>query len=113
VGVDKDFRTSKAGVAIPKEGRYMQVFLWIVFFILVGIAIFGVQNSNASPVMIKFLMWRFETSLVYAILGSIVLGILVSMFFWISRTIHLTFKKRARRKQEDLDMGSTKTKEDH
>ena len=113
MGVDKDFRTSQAGVAVPKEGRTMQVFLWIVFFILVGVALFAVQNSNAPSVMIKFLTWRFETSLVYTVLGSIVLGIIVSMFCWISRTIHLTFKKRTRRKQEDLDMGSTKTKEDH
>jgi uncharacterized integral membrane protein len=108
--MDKDFRTSRPGVAIPKEERYMQVFLWIVFFILVGIAIFSVQNSNASHVMIKFLTWRFETSLVYAILGSIVLGILISMFFWISRAIHVSFKKKAQRKQEDLDKGNDKTK---
>ena len=79
----------------------MQVFLWIVFFILVGIAIFTIQNSNAAPVLIKFLLWKFETSLIYTILGSIVLGILVSMFFWISRTIHRTFKKKAQRRQGD------------
>lgn len=90
----------------------MQIFFWIAFLILIGVAIFSVQNSNASPVMIKFLVWRFETSLIYAILGSIVLGILVSMFFWISRTIHLSFKKKAGRGQEDFNLGRDKAKDD-
>jgi hypothetical protein len=42
---------------------------------IIGIAIFAIQNSNASVVTIKFLLWRFDTSLVYTVLGSIGLGI--------------------------------------
>jgi putative membrane protein len=90
----------------------MQIFLWIVFFILVGIAIFTIQNSNAAPVLIKFLLWKFETSLVYTILGSIVLGILVSMFLWISRTIRLSYKRKSQRREENLKMRNLKLKDD-
>ena len=72
----------------------MQVFLWIIFLIVVGIAIFAVQNSNAPLVTIKFLIWKFETSLIYAILGSIGLGILITLLFWIPRAIRGSFRKK-------------------
>ena len=63
----------------------MHVFTWIVFVIALGIAIFAVQNSNAPPVMVKFLFWKFETSLAYTILGSIGSGILMTLLLWASR----------------------------
>jgi len=71
----------------------MQVFLWIIFLIVVGIAVFAVQNSNAPLVTIKFLIWKFETSLVYTILGSIGLGILITLLFWIPRAIRTSLRK--------------------
>jgi uncharacterized integral membrane protein len=91
----------------------MQIFSWIAFFILIGVALFAIQNSNAAPVMIKFLAWRFETSLVLTILGSIVLGILLSIFFWISRALRLSFKKKAQRGHEDPDASRFTTKDEH
>ena len=72
----------------------MKVLLWIAFLILVAIAIFAVQNSSAPPVVIKFLIWKFETSLVYTILGSIVLGIFLTLLFWIQRAIGTSIRKR-------------------
>jgi putative membrane protein len=72
----------------------MQIFIWIVFLIAVSMAIFAVQNSNAPAVTIKFLLWKFETSLIYTILGSIVLGILITLFFWIPRTIRASLRKK-------------------
>jgi len=72
----------------------MKIFLWIAFLILVAVAIFAVQNSSAPPVTIKFLIWKFETSLVYTILGSIVLGILLTLLFWIQRTIGASIRKK-------------------
>ena len=90
----------------------MQIFSWIVFLILIGVALFAIQNSNAAPVMIKFLTWRFETSLVLTILGSIVLGILVSIFFSISRALRLSFKKKGRRGQEGPNVSGFTSKED-
>jgi putative membrane protein len=81
----------------------MQIFIWIVFLIVVGIAIFAVQNSNAPAVTIKFLLWKFETSLIYTILGSIVLGILITLLFWIPRAIRASI----RRKNKHQEISST------
>ena len=56
----------------------MRFFAWVVFFIALGIAVFAVQNSTAPAVTIKFLLRKFETSLIYAVPGSIFLGILLT-----------------------------------
>ena len=48
----------------------MQFFYWVALLVVIGIAIFAVQNSTAPSIVMKFLMWRFETSLIYMILGS-------------------------------------------
>jgi len=72
----------------------MQIFIWVVFLIVISIAIFAVQNSNAPAVTIKFLLWKFETSLIYTILGSIGLGIVIALLFWIPRAIRASFKKK-------------------
>jgi uncharacterized integral membrane protein len=81
----------------------MQVFYWIVLLIVIGIAVFAVQNSNAPLVTIKLLLWKFETSLVYTILGSIGLGILITLLFWIPRAIRASI----RRKKVPQDISST------
>jgi len=73
----------------------MQVFYWITLFVVLGIAVFAIQNSNA-PVTISFLLWKFETSLVYTILVSIGLGILVTLLFWIPRAVRASFRARKR-----------------
>jgi uncharacterized integral membrane protein len=72
----------------------MQFFYWLVFVIVVGVAIFAIQNSSAPPILIKFLIWRFETSLVYTILGSIALGILFILLIWIPRAVRASFRSR-------------------
>jgi uncharacterized integral membrane protein len=76
----------------------MQVFYWIVLLIVVGLAVFAIQNSNAPQVTIKFLLWQIETSLIYTILSSIGLGILITLLFWIPRAIRASF--RARKKDQ-------------
>lgn len=70
----------------------MQFFYWVVLWIVVGIAVFAIQNSNAPLVTIKFAIWNFETSLVYTILGSIGLGIIIALLFWIPRAIRSSFE---------------------
>jgi len=72
----------------------MQAFFGIGFFLVIVVAIFAVQNSNAPPVMIKFLIWKFETSLVYTIFGAIVLGILLTLSFWIGKAIRASIRKK-------------------
>jgi uncharacterized integral membrane protein len=41
------------------------------FLVVIGVAIFMVQNSTAPPVMMKFLFWNFKTLLTYTILVSV------------------------------------------
>ena len=72
----------------------MQSFYWLIFLMAIGIAIFAVQNSNAPLVMIKFLLWRFETSLIYTLLGSMGVGILITLFFWIPMAIKTSIRVR-------------------
>jgi uncharacterized integral membrane protein len=71
----------------------MRAFFGVGFLLVIIVAIFAVQNSNAPPVMIKFLIWKFESSLVYTILGAIVLGILLTLSFWIGKAIHASIRK--------------------
>jgi len=82
----------------------MQFFYWIVLLIVVGLAIFAIQNSNAPQVTIKFLLWQLQTSLIYTILGSIILGILITLLFWIPRAIRASF----RRQKPPQEISSTK-----
>ena len=82
----------------------MQSFYWLVFLMAIGIAIFAVQNSNAPLVMIKFLLWRFETSLIYTLLGSMGVGILITLFFWIPRAIKSSIRsKELKREIKNLE----------
>jgi len=82
----------------------MQFFYWLAFLIVIGMAIFAVQNSTATPVQIKFIIWRFETSLIYTILGSIGLGILITLFFWIPRAIKTSMRSRElKREMKNLE----------
>jgi uncharacterized integral membrane protein len=78
----------------------MQFFYWLIFLMAIGIAIFAVQNSSAPPVSIKFLIWKLETSLVYTILGSVVLGILLTLLLWIPRTVKASFQKKDLNKEK-------------
>ena len=82
----------------------MQFFYWLIFLIAFGIAILAVQNSNAPLVMIKFLIWRFETSLINTILGSVGMGILISLLFWIPMSIKASIQmKRLKRDLKNLE----------
>jgi uncharacterized integral membrane protein len=82
----------------------MQFFYWLILVMAIGIAIFAVQNSNAPLVIMKFLIWRFETSLVNTLLGSVGIGILVTLFFWIPRAIKSSMRSKELKKQiENLE----------
>lgn len=77
----------------------MQFFYWFVLLIAVGIAIFTLQNSNAPPITVKFLVWQFETSLIYTLLGSTGVGILVILSLWIPRAIRSSMRLRESKKK--------------
>lgn len=72
----------------------MQVFFYVAFVLIISVAIFAIQNSGAPPVIIKFLLWKFETSLVYTILGSTGLGVFLTLLFWIPRALRASFQKK-------------------
>lgn len=82
----------------------MQIFYWIVLLVAVGIAIFAIQNSNIPLITIKFLIWQFETSLIYAILSSICIGVLMTLFLWIPRAIKTSIRlKELKKKIENFE----------
>jgi uncharacterized integral membrane protein len=72
--------------------------------IVIGVAIFAVQNSSVPLVTIKFIVWKFETSLIYTILGSMGAGILMTLFFWIPKAIKSSIRSKELKKQiENLE----------
>ena len=82
----------------------MQFFFWLILLIAIGIAAFAVQNSAAPLITMKFLIWKFETSLIYIILGSIGGGVLMTLFFWVPRVIKTSMRaKELQRKIENLE----------
>ena len=50
----------------------MQFFFWLILLMLLGVFVFTVQNSAAPLITMKFLIWRFETSLINIILAFLV-----------------------------------------
>jgi len=82
----------------------MQFFYWLMLVIIIGVAIFAVQNSSAPLVTMRFLFWKFETSLIYTILGSMGVGILMTFFFWIPKAIKSSIRSKELKKQiENLE----------
>jgi putative membrane protein len=82
----------------------MQFFYWLVLLMVVGIAVFAIQNSSAAVLTLRFLIWNFETSLVYALLGSAGVGILMILFLWIPRAIRSSVRSReSKKKIENLE----------
>jgi uncharacterized integral membrane protein len=77
----------------------MQVFYWLAFLVVIGMAIFAVQNSTAPPVVMKFIIWRFETSLIYTILGSFGFGVLITLLFWIPRAIKSSIRSKGLKRE--------------
>ncbi len=72
----------------------MNILMFVVLVIAVGIAVFAIQNSDAAPVVIRFLVWKFETSLIFTILGSVGAGILITLLFWASKAAKSSLRKR-------------------
>jgi len=80
----------------------MQFFLWLAFLVVIGVAILMVQNSTAPSVVIKFLFWNFETSLIYTILASVGSGMLIILFLWIPRGIKASFREKNLKKEIEV-----------
>ncbi len=80
----------------------MQFFLWLFLVLVIGMAIFMVQNSTAPSVVINFLFWNFETSLIYTILVSVGSGMLIILYLWIPRGIKALFRQKNLKKEIEI-----------
>jgi uncharacterized integral membrane protein len=80
----------------------MQFFFGLAFLVVIVLAIFAVQNSTAPTVTMKFLFWQFETSFVYAILGSIGAGMVIILLLWISSGIKGSFRLKNVKKEINI-----------
>jgi uncharacterized integral membrane protein len=80
----------------------MQFFLWLAFLLFIGVAVFTIQNSTAPPVVMKFLFWNLETSLIYTILASFASGILVILLLWIPRSIKASFRVKNLKREIEI-----------
>jgi uncharacterized integral membrane protein len=65
----------------------MRFFFWLASLVVVVLAIFAIQNSTTPVMMIQFLFWKFEISLIYAILGAVGSGMLIILLLWIRSAI--------------------------
>lgn len=82
----------------------MQFFYWVVLLMAIGSAIFAIQNASAPLVAVKFLLWKFETSLIYALLGSTGVGILMMLLLWVPRAVRSSIRSRGSKKKiENLE----------
>ncbi|KPK95003.1 MAG: hypothetical protein AMJ94_00735 [Deltaproteobacteria bacterium SM23_61] len=86
----------------------MQIFQGLSLGIILCAAIFAIQNSTAPPVAMKFLLWNFETSLLYTVLGSVGIGMLIILFLWLPRAIRASFRTRNLKKEVDFLKGEMK-----
>ena len=80
----------------------MQFLFGVAFLVVIVLAIFAIQNSTASTVTMKFLFWQFETSFVYAILGSIGSGMVIILLLWIPSAIKASFRLRNLKKEFNI-----------
>lgn len=80
----------------------MQFFFGLAFLVVIVLAIFAIQNSTAPTVTMRFLFWQFETSLVYAILGSIGSGMVIILLLWIPSAIKGSFRVKNLRKEIEV-----------
>lgn len=82
----------------------MGFFYWLIFLMAVAIFIFAFQNLAGSAVTVKFLIWRFQTSLIHIVLGSVGAGVLMALIFWIPRAIKASVRSKKLKKQiENLE----------
>jgi uncharacterized integral membrane protein len=80
----------------------MQVFPALSLGILICAAIFAIQNSTAPPVAMKFLLWNFDISLINTVLGSIGMGMLITLFLWVPRALRASFRTRNLKKEIEV-----------
>jgi len=77
----------------------VQIFFWLVFLMVIGEAIFVIQNLAAPVIVMNFLFWKFETYPTDIIFQSIGWGMLAILLLWIPRGIRNLFRIRNLKKK--------------
>ena len=90
----------------------MQIFPALSLGIILCAVIFAIQNSTAPPVAMKFLLWNFETSLIYTVLGSIGFGMIIILFLWVPRAIRASFRARNLKKEIEVLRGEMENRDE-
>jgi uncharacterized integral membrane protein len=80
----------------------MRLFVGLAFVVLVGIAVFAVQNSTAPPIDLRFVVWDIRTSLVYTILVTFASGMVAVFLLWIPSALRTSSQKRSLRKEIEI-----------
>ena len=79
----------------------MKYVVFALMFALLG-AVFALQNSTA--VTVSFAVWSFETSLVLIVLGSAIVGAMISMLLAAPMQIRLRWAlDKAKRRSAELE----------
>jgi len=95
----KIYRLELSSEKIPVGRGFMRIFLWVSLVLILAIAIFVVQNSMGPPLTLKFLLWDFKIFFPYAILGSLGIGILITLSLWIPRALRTSSRVRNLKKE--------------
>jgi uncharacterized integral membrane protein len=90
----------------------MKFFFVLALLVICALAIFAVQNSTAPTVVLKFLFWEFETSLVYGILGSIGSGMVIVFLLWIPSAIKGSFRVKNLKREIEILKGEITPKKE-
>lgn len=87
----------------------MQIFLFFALFIAALAAVFALQNS--TPVMVKFAVWDFDSSLAMVLLVALAAGALISYFVSLPGNVRARWTLRQQRKKMgELEAGLAETK---
>jgi uncharacterized integral membrane protein len=84
------------------KGGAMRLFVGLTLVVLVGIAIFAVQNSTAPTIDLKFFVWDIRTSLVYTILATFASGMVAVFLLWIPSALRVSSQKRSLKKEIEI-----------
>jgi uncharacterized integral membrane protein len=77
----------------------MRYFGWLAFLVAIMLVGFAIQNSALPHVTVKLLAWQVETSPVYVMLYSLILGVLITIMLWIPYAVQKYFQQRGLKRQ--------------
>ena len=87
------------------------IYLILMLIVSLGVALFAVQN--AMMVEVSFMAWKFSTSLVMVIFGSLFAGMLIALFWMLKmKAQHYLQDKKLREQVGALENEKAKLNEE-